>query len=181
MLYKEWTSTDGCIIDMLEQTLNVYTDKVLNEEAKELYQNPDIPLYCKNFKEAKELQETRFWKADRKRSEDCFTFFNQNAEHHYHARNFTPFLKEWVNTFGVKRCKTILAQSIKEHTYDGRYSKSVKENASNTIIPNDTYKKFYSNVHPVVINSAYEKLMNMDIKKSKLKSKNNKKHPEFER
>lgn len=175
LIYSEWAKTDGCIIDMLENALNAYTDRILNEEAKELYQNPNMPLYSKNYEEAKESREVRFWIADRKRSEECLDFFNEKAVLHYHERSFLNFLMEWTKEFGLKRCKTILANIIKENFYDGRYEKSVKENASKVIIPNNIYKRFYSNVHPVIINCAYKDIIKMETTRNKTVSANGKK------
>ena len=65
--------------------------------------------------------------------------------------------------------------------HDGRYERRIKGNASIVKIPNDEYKKLYSNVHPVIINLAYKKLMDMEHEKLTPQANKSKKQSQPER
>lgn len=161
-IYNEWQEKDTRYLDQLRQDIRQYSNKILIAQAEEYYKSPEAPLYRKNLIEAKTSGEIHLWCGDKKRNEECLAYFDKNIHDWYAKGELSPFLQTWVKEFGLERCKTLLAAVITKAPYDGRYFKEVKAHAALVEMPNITYEDFYSNTHPVIINFAYRKLMEME-------------------
>lgn len=179
--YSEWTKGDGEYNTLIERTLENYSQKLLYKQAVDLYADAKTPTYNNCFQYAIDNNEEYLFWADNERSKVCIMHFNENAEKNYNEKNFHVFLKDWIKEFGFERCKTVLANIIQKAMHDGRYERRIKGNASIVKIPNDEYKKLYSNVHPVIINLAYKKLMDMEHEKLTPQANKSKKQSQPER
>ena len=161
-VYQEWFEEDEKQKKLLQQSIEHCSYQILRKEAEEYYKNPQAPLYRKNLIDAKKSGEIHLWRGDKNRNEECLAYFDKNIRGGYENGRLSPFLQGWVKEFGFERCKTLLAAVVMKAAYDKRYSKEVKENAAFVGMPNIAYEDFYSNVHPVIINSAYQTLMEME-------------------
>ncbi len=171
-IYKEWQEIDAENLEQTRKFIHRCSDKVLEKQSERFYNRPDAPLYRKNLIEAKTSGEIHLWRGDKKRNEKCLDYFEQNSHDWYERRELSSFLQNWVKEFGFERCKTLLAAVITKAAHDGRYSKKVKEHAAFVGMPNITYEDFYSNIHPVIINFAYQTLMEMERDRDSPKGKN---------
>lgn len=160
--YREWIDGEESRKSHLRKSIERCSDKILLAQAEEYYKSPEAPLYRKNLIEAKTSGEIHLWRGDKKRNEECLAYFDKNIHDWYAKGELSPFLQTWVKEFGMERCTALLAAVITKAAHDGRYFKEVKEHAASVKMPNITYEDFYSNTHPVIINFAYRKLMEME-------------------
>ena len=171
-VYRESMENTKPYLDYVRKNTEYCSEKILDRQAAEYYKNPDAPLYRKNYSEARPIGEGQMLRNDIQRSKACLEHFSSNISLCYHDGDITGFMQNWIKEFGLERCKTVLAMVVKDATHDERYDKSVKENAVMVSTPNKTYEDLYSGTHPVIINEAYKKLMEME--RSKDISKGNK-------
>jgi hypothetical protein len=139
-----------------------------------------VPVYRFTFTEAMERGETDVWKANHWETKACATEFNENFSMAYHERRMPEFLQQMADKYGIERCKIVLASTIQLANHDGRYYPSTKAEASKVFIPNvDTTDKandrrfdYRTDCHPVMVNSAFRQLLEMEKSQSKEKDTN---------
>lgn len=160
--------------DRCEATLSSITDKLsetylaMGNTAKPKEQT--IPPMSKlNFIQAMEQNKVDEWRASRKATENCSEEFNEKFGMAYHERRMPEFLTEMTEKYGMERCMVVLASTIQLADYDGRYYPSAKADAAKVEIPganNEDYLKdirrsYRVNCHPVMVNSAFRMLQQM--------------------
>ena len=88
------------------------------------------------------------------------------------------YLQQWVDKYGMERCKIVLASTIQLADHDGRYYPSTKESAARVVIPGANTEDYFRdirfsyavNTHPVMVNGAFRELLNMEQERGKDKS-----------
>ena len=88
------------------------------------------------------------------------------------------YLQQWVDKYGMERCKIVLASTIQLADHDGRYYPSTKESAARVVIPGANTEDYFRdirfsyavNTHPVMVNGAFRELLNMEQERGKEKS-----------
>ena len=178
MIYRTGMNYATEYLDYVRKSVEKCSWNILDAQGAEFYKEPDAPLYCKSRPEAISVGEEHMWRNDKYRSMNCLDQFNENIKIRDNRVDFSDFLTKWVGEFGLERCKTVLAMVVKDAMYDGRYDRNVKENAAAMPTPNKAYEDLYSNVHPVIINEVYKKLMEMERSKGISKGGENKKPPQ---
>ena len=95
----------------------------------------------------------------------------------YHERRMPEFLAEMTEKYGMDRCMVVLASTIQLADHDGRYYPSTKADAAKVEIPGantedssrDIRMSYRVNCHPVMVNSAFRVLQQMQQEQNQSK------------
>jgi len=128
------------------------------------------PMSKLTFTQAREQDKVDEWRASRKATESCAQEFNEKFGLAYHERRMPEFLTEMTDKYGMERCMIVLASTIQLADHDGRYYPSTKADAAKVDIPGkdtedylrDIRRSYCVNCHPVMVNSAFRVLQQMD-------------------
>ena len=137
-----------------------------------------MPLSPLTFEEARQQGKVDSWRASRRETEACAHEFQKDFSMAYHERRMPEYLQQWVDKYGMERCKIVLASTIQLADHDGRYYPSTKESAAKVVIPGanaedysrDIRFSYAVNTHPVMVNGAFRELLNMEQERGKEKS-----------
>lgn len=137
-----------------------------------------VPLSPLTFEEARQQGKVDSWRASRRETEACAHEFQKDFSMAYHERRMPEYLQQWVDKYGMERCKIVLASTIQLADHDGRYYPSTKESAARVVIPGanaedysrDIRFSYAVNTHPVMVNGAFRELLNMEQERGKDKS-----------
>ena len=127
------------------------------------------PMSRLNFEQAKAQDKVDEWRASRKATESCAAEFDEKFGTAYHERRMPEFLTEMTEKYGMDRCMVVLASTIQLADHDGRYYPSTKADAAKVEIPGantedytrDIRMSYRVNCHPVMVNSAFRVLWQM--------------------
>ncbi len=159
------------ITDKLSETYLAVGNTVKSKEQT-------IPPMSKlTFTQAKEQNKVDEWRASRKATENCSQEFDEKFGMAYHERRMPEFLSEMTEKYGMERCMVVLASTIQLADHDGRYYPSTKADAAKVEIPGantEDYSKdirmsYRVNCHPVMVNSAFRVLQQMQREQSQEK------------
>ncbi len=172
ILYDHWLKIEDSSMEELRNCIEYYTEDHLVELAVKQTENPQTPRYDKTYTIARELGETAQYNASRKRDAICLQTFKDKVYDAYEGRAIAQFVEDWTSEFGKERCRFVLGYSVHAADYDGRYSKQSKRVANEidySELDCDSYRSsgYRTNVHPCIINVAFECLI-----EGKQKSKN---------
>ena len=174
-LYESWYLKGNDLKDHLVATFESYANRILEEQAVELYADPKTPRYEYLFPEARARKELHLFRASRARDRACIQAFTEgigeaNADH-----NLLNFVQNWVKQFGHDRCKFLLGYTVQRADWDRRYSAVSKREAAKFdyhITPErDPYIDFQTNAHPCLVNYAFELLAEKERAQQKLNEK----------
>ena len=104
---------------------------------------------------------------------DCKNAFSENAAllSSYHDRKLPEFIKGLIKAHGQDRVRQVLAATINHASWDGRYSRTVKEWAAQVEpfpqFPGHqgemrNFHEFCLNAHPVIVNDTARLLMKQE-------------------
>lgn len=135
------------------------------------------PMSKLNFEQAKARDKVDEWRASRKATENCSQEFDEKFGMAYHERRMLEFLTELTEKYGMERCMVVLASTIQLADHDGRYYPSTKADAAKVEIPGantedhtrDIRMSYRVNCHPVMVNSAFRVLQQMQQEQSQEK------------
>ena len=168
--------------DRRENILSALTDKLsktylaVGNTAKALEQKMP-PMSKLTFAQAKEQNKVDEWRASRKATENCSNEFDEKFGMAYHERRMPEFLAEMTEKYGMDRCMVVLASTIQLADHDGRYYPSTKADAAKVEIPGantedssrDIRMSYRVNCHPVMVNSAFRVLQQMQQEQNQSK------------
>lgn len=161
----------------LSQLQSIMDERSAVKEAAQA--KPGImPLSPLTFEEARQQGKVDSWRASRRETEACAHEFQKDFSMAYHERRMPEYLQQWVDKYGMERCKIVLASTIQLADHDGRYYPSTKESAARVVIPGantedysrDIRFSYAVNTHPVMVNGAFRELLNMEQERGKDKS-----------
>ena len=117
----------------------------------------DVPIYLQTGDYAREHDEREILRASRRADEACRDAIDNAIREHYDGSHLdSSFLPQIIEDFGVERVKYILATTLREHTYDQRYSRVNQEWAAGIEISESEQTRLNCLLtsHPVVINGV---------------------------
>jgi hypothetical protein len=138
------------------------------------------PIYYPSARWARENREIDLWRESFKINKGCRDYINNEASMAYHEERLPAFVKELTDIYGLERAMFVMARFIVAADWDKRYDGNVKERAGRFDFADmregkvleesgqDPYKTadhtqgLYSNVHPVILNAVFRRLMKME-------------------
>ncbi len=127
----------------------------------------EVYLYSRN--EAKRLEELERWEQSHQENIACKNFIEKTIDDNYKEnRLHQDSANEVIEQFGYKRTAYVLANSIKQKSSDGRFSRGNKEWAKSVYMPKEKaveQGEFAVDSHPTLLDGlagqyqrAYDKL-----------------------
>lgn len=123
----------------------------------------DIPICTQSFLIAKQNNNLDELRNSVTASKACTKFIDSNLSKEYENRNLKGFVKELEEQFGMERTMYTIAATIQLKNHDGRFTREVKDRASQFAFSDDDMRlKFLTETHPVMLNHLYEKLIDRE-------------------
>lgn len=153
----------------LKKAVQFLIDTPINSEKEEEMKKP---VYLQSFKYADEHNEVQEFRESHKISELCKKELDEAIRNNFDGMHLNAdFENALIDKYGVERVAYIVATTINEHEYDGRYSRANKEWAK-TIPMSDSESERSScclNIHPAILDGFTDRIRN------KLKEEENRK------
>ncbi|MBQ3861293.1 MAG: DUF3849 domain-containing protein [Clostridia bacterium] len=113
-----------------------------------------LPVYREPASCARENDELSPYRVSRRENIACKEAIEESIRKHFDGMHLDPAaVKEVLEAFGRSRTMFVLAVTVNEKDYDGRFSRSNKEWAKSFNIPQDRDSAFGDNRLPYVVNS----------------------------
>ena len=114
-----------------------------------------VHVYRYSLSEAKRCNEMNLWRDSHKENIRCRDAIDKMVSEQY-SGNILPdeIIKTACQEFGIDRVGWVLANTVNENDYDGRYRPDTKKWARTTFyIPNDIHNcEFELRTHPELVN-----------------------------
>ncbi|MBR1738409.1 MAG: DUF3849 domain-containing protein, partial [Firmicutes bacterium] len=124
-----------------------------------------IPLYTNSAEYARENGEIDDYRASNRENERCNKYISENYGEYHNASSYIfdrdSFADNIISEFGLERATAVIAGYINEN--DGRYTRECKAEANKYKLP----KQYYTNMHPTLINSLFERFIDLNREKTK--------------
>lgn len=130
----------------------------------------DLPIYPYGVKEAHKRGELPAWRESFRENCACAGAIEISIREHFNGMHLKDGAVEWVvKQYGYKRVEHVLANTVQELSYDGRFHPDNKEWANRHYVPEDSEHNacFVVRSHPAVLDgfiTEYRKLvMGLDL------------------
>lgn len=125
----------------------------------------EFTVYQKSVAEARQNGELEQYRESKKCNHACAGAIDQAiTDHNYELYHYD--LKAAVQTvaaeYGLERVSWVLAHTVQQNEYDGRYSTAHKEWANQFTLPHKDTEYYPLRSHPVVLNSFIERLLELE-------------------
>ena len=114
----------------------------------------EIYLYPYSAAEARTRNELALWRASYQANEECARDIEEHIRTHFDGAHLDDsMLQPLLDKWGYKRINFVLANTLQELSYDGRFSRKNQEWAKATFIPQDDTHNISLMVksHPAVL------------------------------
>ena len=119
----------------------------------------DTYLYTRSAEEARKRDELSLWRASHRENIACKEAIEEAVRHHFDgSRLANDCLNEVLRKFGCKRTAWVLANTLQQLEWDGRFSPRNKAWAKEFLLPSDKRHnlEFVVNSHPVVLDGVVD-------------------------
>lgn len=121
----------------------------------------DKYVYLYSVTEAKRLGELNLWRDSHKLNKECAEAIDKSIREGFDGMHLKGNIAENAcREFGIERVKWVLANTVQQGDYDGRYRPHNKEWAKETYIPrnkeNDVTTEYILKSHPEIVNGLVD-------------------------
>lgn len=158
-LYDEFLKSDGYPVDDYDETVEFIKDYCKHFHG-EFYSGKE-PIYFQTSKYAYEHNEIEEYRKSHKISEECRREIDEAIRAGYDGMHLNKGFEDGlIKKYGMERIAYVLATTVKEHEYDGRYGSENKEWARTVPISEsiDERRNCYLNVHPAVLDEFVSRI-----------------------
>lgn len=171
-LYDEFLDTDGFSVEDYDETVEFIKDYCQCFHSEIYYRKP---IYFQTAHYANEHEEMEQYRSSHEISGNCKREIDESIRSNFDGMHLNAgFEDSLIEKYGRERVAYIVATTIQEHDYDGRYSRENKEWAKTIPISEseDERRHCCLNVHPAVLDGF------ADMLRKKIKEEENKKMAE---
>jgi hypothetical protein len=171
-LYDEFLDTDGFSVEDYDETVEFIKDYCQRFHSEIYYRKP---IYFQTAHYANEHEEMEQYRSSHEISGNCKREIDESIRSNFDGMHLNAgFEDSLIEKYGRERVAYIVATTIQEHDYDGRYSRENKEWAKTIPISEseDERRHCCLNVHPAVLDGF------ADMLRKKIKEEENKKMAE---
>ena len=171
-LYDEFLDTDGFSVEDYDETVEFIKDYCQRFHSEIYYRKP---IYFQTAHYANEHEEMQQYRSSHEISGNCKREIDESIRSNFDGMHLNAgFEDSLIEKYGRERVAYIVATTIQEHDYDGRYSRENKEWAKTIPISEseDERRHCCLNVHPAVLDGF------ADMLRKKIKEEENKKMAE---
>lgn len=150
-LYDEFLDSEGVALDSYDDTVAFMKD-YCRHYHKDIYCNK--PVYLQTAVYAHAHDEMELYRASHGLSQGCKRDIDEAIRSNYDGTHLKGgFEDELIKQYGLERVSYIVATTINEHDYDGRYSRENKEWAKTVPMSEseDERNDCCLNIHPAIL------------------------------
>ena len=121
--------------------------------------NTDVYLYTHSAEVARQRDELSLWRASHRANIACKQAIEGAVRQHFDGSHLdSDCLNGVLQEFGYKRTAWVLANTVQQLSWDGRFSRRNKEWAAKTYIPSDARHnlEFVVTSHPAVLDGVVD-------------------------
>jgi len=142
--------------------INIPRDEILQErQGGEIFVNENITVYPYAADVARQNGETPLYRESLKTNKACAEMIDnviQKSRYRDEGYNITKAVNAVIAEFGIERMNWVLANTLQNNDYDGRFSRGNKEWAKGFAIPKDYLSYSYEpKSHPEHLNNFITK------------------------
>lgn len=150
---KEYFSDKGVTVEESPTTQQAISEQVEAIEEEMAQNDSDVPVYYETYDYAKEHDEAELRWISRRLNVDCKIAIEQAIRDNFDGRHLNhDAAKSVLAQFGEERMAVVLANTLRQLNYDGRFSRANKEWAAGVTLPEDkiSYDLILSS-HPAIL------------------------------
>ena len=159
-LFKAFEHRETNYMDVVSDTVYDLASILLSEEEREKNKLRELPIYYHSGEYARENGELEKYRESRAANIGCRDAIQEAIKNHYHDNRLDPAaVSEVADKYGFHRVLFVLANTVRQKDWDGRFSRSNKEWAATMYIPEDTdgfngdrNTAFCVEAHPTLVN-----------------------------
>lgn len=134
-LYNSFSQIETSYMDILKDLIENEANDIIREEER----LRDLPIYYHSGEYARENGELEKYRESRAANIGCRDAIQEAIKNHYHDNRLDPAaVSEVVEKYNYHRVLFVLANTVRQKDWDGRFSKNNKEWAATMYIPEDT-------------------------------------------
>lgn len=136
-LYKVFTQIETNYMEILQDLVEIEANDLIREEEK----LKTLPIYYHSGEYARENGELEKYRESRAANIGCRDAIQEAIKNHYYDNRLDPAaVSEVVDKYGFHRVLYVLANTVRQKEWDGRFSQSNKDWAATMYIPEDKSK-----------------------------------------
>lgn len=159
-LFKAFEHRETNYMDVVSDTVYDLANILLSEEEREKNKLRELPIYYHSGEYARENGELEKYRESRAANIGCRDAIQEAIKTYYHDNRLDPAaVSEVADKYGFHRVLFVLANTVRQKDWDGRFSRSNKEWAATMYIPEDTdgfngdrNTAFCVEAHPTLVN-----------------------------
>lgn len=159
-LFKAFEHRETNYMDVVSDTVYDLANILLSEEEREKNKLRELPIYYHSGEYARENGELEKYRESRATNIGCRDAIQEAIKTYYHDNRLDPAaVSEVADKYGFHRVLFVLANTVRQKDWDGRFSRSNKEWAATMYIPEDTdgfngdrNTAFCVEAHPTLVN-----------------------------
>ena len=159
-LFDAFEHRETNYMDVVSGTVYDLANTLLSEEEREKNKLRDLPIYYHSGEYARENGELDKYRESRAANIGCRDAIQDAIKNHYHDNRLDPAaVSEVVDKYNFHRVLYVLANTVRQKDWDGRFSQSNKDWAATMYIPEDKdgfngdrNTAFCVEAHPTLVN-----------------------------
>ena len=138
-IFKTFEHRETDYMDIVSGSVYSLANDLLNEEEQQKNRLRELPIYYHSGEYARENGELEKYRESRAASIGCRDAIQEAIKTHYHDNRLDPAaVSEVADKYGFHRVLFVLANTVRQKDWDGRFSRSNKEWAATMFIPEDS-------------------------------------------
>jgi len=165
-LYDDFLGTEGAALDSYDDTVAFMKD-YCRHYHKDIYCNK--PVYLQTAAYAYEHDEMEIYRASHGLSQGCKRDIDEAIQRNYDGMHLNlGFEDELIKQYGMERIAYIVATTINEHEWDGRYARANKDWARTIPMSESEDERMDCclNIHPAILD-GFADMIRKKIKENK--------------
>ena len=159
-IFKTFEHRETNYMNIVSDSVYCLANDLLFEEEQRKNKLRDLPIYYHSGEYARENGELEKYRESRAANIGCRDAIQEAIKNHYHDNRLDPAaVSEVVEKYNYHRVLFVLANTVRQKDWDGRFSKNNKEWAATMYIPEDTdglsgdrNTAFCVEAHPTLVN-----------------------------
>ncbi|MCM1220223.1 MAG: DUF3849 domain-containing protein, partial [Lachnospiraceae bacterium] len=160
-LYDEYLKTDGNFIEDYDETVAFIKDYCKHFHGEFYYR--EMPIYLRTSAYAYEHDQNEAFRRSQIISEECRREMDEAIRANYDGMYLNEGFEDGlIQKYGMERVAYILATTVREHEYDGRYSRENKAWARTVAVSESEDERRYCclNIHPAILDGFIDRIRN---------------------
>ena len=158
-IFKTFEHRETNYMDVVSNSMYCLANDLLNEEEQQKNKLRELPIYYHSGEYARENGELEKYRETRAANIGCRDAIQEAIKTHYHDNRLDPAaVSEVADKYGFHRVLFVLANTVRQKDWDGRFSQANKEWAATQYIPedksginDDRNRAFCVEAHPVLV------------------------------